>query len=204
MLLEKAYAKLYYGYLNIGQGGVSYRALQNLTGAPGERIYFSKAENLWKKIAEFDQKKFIMTTGAASNSNGLRSCHAYSLLGAHTINGEKVVELRNPWGKTEWQGAWGDNSGNWTPALKEKYHPQGTKDDGRFFMSFNDYTQHFEDLDVCYYHDNYTLSSFNDELDSDFIGCYKATVSTGEYYVILSQEDSNAFNPKEGQGKKKN
>ena len=140
MLLEKAYAKLFYGYLNIGQGGVPYRALQNLTGAPSESIDVISASNeFWNQLSDFDKKKYIMVSASTSNSNGLQSSHAYSLIGVHTIDGDRVVELRNPWGKTEWKGAWGDKSSNWTTALKKKYHPKGAKDDGRFFMSFNDY-----------------------------------------------------------------
>ena len=202
MLLEKAYAKLFYGYYNI-VGGVSYRALHNLTGAPGERFKIKTASNqLWNQLSDFDKKKYIMCTGCKSDSNGLQSSHAYSLIGVHEMSGERVVELRNPWGSTEWKGAWGDDSKKWTPSLRKKHHPKGAEDDGRFFMSFNDYCRHYEAFDVCYYNDNYTLSSFNDELDSDYIGCYKATVSKGDYYVILSQEDPKAFNPKKGQSKK--
>ena len=49
--------------------------------------------------------------------SGLLLNHAYSLLGVFEIDskektGEKIrlVLLRNPWGKKEWEGAWSTNS----------------------------------------------------------------------------------------------
>lgn len=48
---------------------------------------------------------------------GLLLNHAYSLLGVFEIDskekkGEKIrlVLLRNPWGKKEWEGSWSNNS----------------------------------------------------------------------------------------------
>ena len=44
--------------------------------------------------------------------------------------------LRNPWGESEWTGAWGDGSkewtGEWLDVLKELDHCFG--DDGQFVM----------------------------------------------------------------------
>ena len=38
---------------------------------------------------------------------GLVSGHAYSLIAAKVLsNGQKLVQLRNPWGDFEWNGAW--------------------------------------------------------------------------------------------------
>ena len=34
------------------------------------------------------------------------------------MNIERLVKLRNPWGKGEWKGDWGDDSWLWTPYLK--------------------------------------------------------------------------------------
>ena len=127
------------------------------------------------------------------------------MIGAHILKGEKVVELRNPWGHGEWSGDWSDNSKKWTKALKDKYHKKGAKDDGRFFMPFDRYYKHYTALHVCYYKKQNTLSSFHDELDNNFVGCYKVEVTKGgEYYFVLSQEDWNAFyHPNLKKGKKK-
>jgi len=35
------------------------------------------------------------------------------------IEGTKLIQLRNPWGEeTEWLGAWGDKSSQWTERRK--------------------------------------------------------------------------------------
>jgi hypothetical protein len=44
---------------------------------------------------------------------GLVDAHAYSLIGAFEINlrngkKERLCLIRNPWGKKEWTGDWGD------------------------------------------------------------------------------------------------
>ena len=42
--------------------------------------------------------------------------HAYSILSVTLLNtGDRLIQMRNPWGKTEWNGAWSDNDKRWTP-----------------------------------------------------------------------------------------
>jgi calpain-15 len=55
----------------------------------------------------------------------------------------KLVQLRNPWGKFEWAGDWGDNSNCWTPALKKQLNHTADANDGTFWMNFYDFTQYF-------------------------------------------------------------
>ena len=200
MVLEKAYAKLYSGYWNIGHGGLPFRALKDLTGAPSEHHLITKKTNkdeLWEHIKDCDEQNYMMAAGSSDQflkKNGIDGGHAYTLIGAHLLNGDRVLELRNPWGNGEWDGKWGDEDIAWTAELKRKHHPQGAKNDGRFFMPLNQFVRHFASYDICYYKDSYTLSSFLDELDNEFIGCYKAEVSVpGEYFVCLSQLDRHTF-----------
>ena len=211
MLLEKAYAKLYSGYWNIGHGGTSYQALKDLTGAPCEYNAIDEktdTNQLWNHLALCQQNKYVVSTGtvdAFDVENGLNPNHSYTFRGVHNINGEVLVELRNPWGPTQWAGDWGEGSEKWTEPLLEEYQVSGAKESGRFFIPFHDYCKYFDHYDTCYYEDGYVLSSFNDELDNDLIGCYKVeAVGAGNYYVMLSQEDKKAFyNPKFPSGIKK-
>ena len=54
---------------------------------------------------------------------GLVPEHSYSIMKAMTIesNGEEIqiCQMRNPWGKFEWSGDWGDESDLWTDELRE-------------------------------------------------------------------------------------
>lgn len=76
--------------------------------------------------------------------------HAYSLIDTFNIdNGIRLCNLRNPWGKLEWKGSWSDNDTRWTPELKK--HVGFTKEnDGKFFMSFDDFRNNFGRVDICY------------------------------------------------------
>ena len=65
-----------------------------------------------------------MTLGNWSNWKGLIEGHAYSVVKVVKVvkeNGKavKLVQLRNPWGKGEFEGAWSDNSKLWTEDLKQ-------------------------------------------------------------------------------------
>jgi len=42
------------------------------------------------------------------------------------------VNIRNPWGKTEWNGDWGDNSHLWTQKTLEQVGGHEKGDDGLF------------------------------------------------------------------------
>ena len=52
-------------------------------------------------------------------------------------NGEEqnLVKMRNPWKEGEWNGAFGDNSDDWTPELLAELEHTDT-DDGIFWMKY--------------------------------------------------------------------
>lgn len=90
MTLEKAWAKVHRGYLNINQGLAS-DALHDLTGAP--TISFRVGDKrLWDQIGHGERNGYIMTAGANESAGrdilssiGLVGSHSYSLLGAHEV-----------------------------------------------------------------------------------------------------------------------
>lgn len=101
--------------------------------------------------------------------------------------------MRNPWGNSdEWKGKYGDNDSNWTPELREKYNNVESKGDGRFFMPYSQFTEYFNCCSICYYKDDYILSSFNEVVESHIRNCYSFQITQeGEYFVSLSQTDSH-------------
>ena len=53
---------------------------------------------------------------APTNKNdpmGLEPWHSYSIFGAYSFKGEKIIKLRNPWGNREWRGDWCDSDQVW-------------------------------------------------------------------------------------------
>ncbi|XP_053555289.1 calpain-6 isoform X2 [Bombina bombina] len=94
---------------------------------------------------------------------GLVKGHAYSVteikkvpLGTTTLcfgKSEKLfmIRMRNPWGKREWRGAWSDESEEWRKVSKSQKETLGltVRDDGEFWMTFEDWCTNFTHADVC-------------------------------------------------------
>lgn len=98
---------------------------------------------------------------------GLINDHAYSLLGAYTIklkNGstERLLYVRNPWGSKEWSGKWSDKDPDWD-FYKSQVSNFEIKDDGCFYISFNDYDKFFYITTICYYVEGYDETGVCDE-----------------------------------------
>lgn len=135
MLLIKAWAKLYGGYLNINSG-TSMEVLADLTGAPVGHFELrdESEEAQWAKISAASSKKFIMCSDSKKLPNagndgvdpltGIIAFHAYSVIGTYEVmkdgkewrlvkesekgrsSNERLVKLRNPWGIGEYKGEW--------------------------------------------------------------------------------------------------
>ena len=96
--------------------------------------------------------------GEVTSDAGVVSGHAYSLISIHEIKDKtgkdvKLLKLRNPWGTGEWQGAWSDNSAEWTPAIRKQVGSE-EKDDGAFYIALEDYLEHFAWTSLCVENDN--------------------------------------------------
>lgn len=77
---------------------------------------------------------------------GIMELHAYSVMRAVEMDGQRLVMLKNPWGKGEWSGPWSDGSKEWTPEwLKKLNHRFG--DDGAFWISYEDLLRKYQAFD---------------------------------------------------------
>lgn len=102
--------------------------------------------------------------------------HAYSVLGVKTLSdGQRLVKLRNPWGKETYHGTWSDYSDDWTTTvLDEADH--AIADDGIFFMRLEDYHEQIETTYVNMDTTGWSMASFlmlGDQTakDGDFREC---------------------------------
>ena len=223
MILEKAWAKVHGGYLNIA-AGLTREALRDLTGASAKTFFTADGkERIWDIIHEAHNKEYVLTAGsddlnygsdAFIDKIGIAGSHAYSLLGAYEIvrkngrltvlpfnqrrnvdkhNKERVVKLRNPWGKGEWKGEWSDNSSRWTSELKRELGVE-RKEDGIFFMDFANFCKYYSDIQVCYYHDNYKYSAVNLQNKKGEIMFLRFELTgTGKYYFSVNQKNRRFF-----------
>lgn len=198
LLLEKAYAKAFGAYWNIGGAGAPCRALKDLTGAPTEFVKFKdhSDDEVFSKIITADKKNYIMVSPTKGSPQevqtdlGMIPFHAYTVISALQIGNEKIIKLRNPHGKGEWKGDWSDSSSKWTKALRKKHNVQDSVD-GTFYMPIKNFKQNFIEVAICHYNKQ-NIYSQRELVPSDMKGlkAWKIHVSTaGEYYVGLSQPD---------------
>ena len=77
---------------------------------------------------------------------------APSVLNNNTLDEEfKLICLRNPWGnEIEWNGDWSDDSDKWIqhPEISKKLDLE-RKDDGLFWMSWDDFNKTFNEIQIC-------------------------------------------------------
>lgn len=146
---------------------------------------------------------------------GIAGCHAYSVLGVYIIAFDKkegrpiryedldnlpgdtvverLVKLRNPWGKGEWTGDWSDSSEKWTPELRQALDVQEL-DDGIFHMSWEDFKQYFSDVQVCYYKEGYSYTSAKIQSEDNETQFFQIEFeTTGEYFISVNQKNKRFF-----------
>lgn len=106
---------------------------------------------------------------------------------------ERLVKLRNPWGKGEWKGAWSDESDEWTYDLKQQLNFESL-DDGVFYMTWNDFLKYYSDLQICYYHDEYKYSAIKltCEKNESIVVNFKLELK-GKYYFSVNQKNRRFF-----------
>lgn len=73
---------------------------------------------------------------------GLEPNHAYSILDVRCVHSDRLLHLRNPWGKFSWRGQWSDYDQVWRndPRLREELQPRGGGE-GIFWIGFSDFMQ---------------------------------------------------------------
>ncbi|MGV3623727.1 MAG: C2 family cysteine protease [Archangium sp.] len=106
MIFEKAYAQWKGGFGAI-EGGMSATAIEALTGHSTDFFGVTseaKPDELFRRIS--DAVKGGGAVVALSKpwdpaERGVVADHAYTLLGVEEKNGQKLVQLRNPWGERE-------------------------------------------------------------------------------------------------------
>ena len=113
LLIEKAIAKEYGGYKNINGGAIDY-GLMMMTGKPSfrynlltEELQLSITDNsFWNKIIGFINKGFLLGSGTLPEEEILMKYrtitgrHAYAILDAFELDGNKLLQLKDPKGTT--------------------------------------------------------------------------------------------------------
>ncbi|XP_041783640.1 calpain-B-like [Anopheles merus] len=171
-LLEKAYAKLHGSYEAL-DSGTGREGMVDLTGGITEfyQLKGNEPDDLFERLESNLARRSLITAGINGNDRervqrvNLVPQHEYSVtkvtrldatlhmldFGAGNAVDVRLICVRNPWGRGEWSGAWGDHSLEWIMVRDEKMEELNiVKEDGEFWMNFEDFVHHFDDVSVCY------------------------------------------------------
>ena len=93
---------------------------------------------------------------------------------AHEYTAHGLNKIRNPHGKREWQGDWSDKSSKWTERIKNELEFE-RKNDGVFWISFEDFMNFFYTTTICLYNKKYEDTFIADQHAFEKIGMLKMT-----------------------------
>ncbi|OWF52292.1 calpain-9-like [Mizuhopecten yessoensis] len=161
-LVEKAYAKLNKSYEAL-EYGFEADAFTDLTGGLAE----------WYNPTDLREQDFYLIRAAYQcgavigclsvdkegrterEKKGMVSNHSYVITGVEEIpyldSTAKLIRVRNPWGDTEWNGAWSDGSDEWDRVIEDIKQDLEltTQDDGEFWMNFRDFRREYCNMIIC-------------------------------------------------------
>ena len=169
-----------YGCYKKIQAGFAEEPLHDLTGAPIKYLFLYKddPEQNWKTLIRGSKLEYGMVASSNPGSDtetspsGIVQGHAYTFLNAtqiETQNGlERIVQLRNPWGSGEFKGKWSDYDEDWkniSQSQKKRINFDENRDDGIFFMRYEDFIKEFRSMTIAEINDNasYVYESCVDE-----------------------------------------
>jgi calpain-15 len=210
LILEKAYAKMYGSY-DVIEGGHPSLALRDLTGAPYDFIESSDENEVWNYISDSNTKGYLITCYTKStnvkeeqNPLGIVYGHAYSILDCAVVKGprgnDRIVQVRNPWGKFEWTGDWGDRSALWTEDIKKQVNFKDAED-GEFWMSVRDFVKYYEGVGICKFHSEYLYKSiaFDHKVNKTSTSMVRLIVTKPTHiFLSLNQKDDRCYEEKQG------
>uniref|UniRef100_A0A3B5KUL2 Si:dkey-19b23.13 n=1 Tax=Xiphophorus couchianus TaxID=32473 RepID=A0A3B5KUL2_9TELE len=176
-LLEKAYAKLN-GCYEALEGGNTAEALIDFTGGVSEPLSLDcealslsseRRKALFQTLAKVYEHKSLITCSIRGETVesvldcGLVRGHAYGITAVRKVRLAEnpprtggtfrlfMVRMRNPWGTTDWKGAWSQGSEQWQQLSRAEREKMGivVRDVGEFWMDLQDFCCYFTDVVVC-------------------------------------------------------
>ncbi|CAI5643296.1 unnamed protein product [Oreochromis niloticus] len=190
-LLEKAYAKVCGSYADM-RGGSSSDAFKDFTGGVYHCHNFAmdnapSHEELWLTLNRATKCKSLICCVSWPEADklantGLLVGRYYSVTGITEVklNDSKVrlVRVMNPCGTREWNGKWSDKSDMWDKVEPEVRKMCFDRDDGEFWMEFEDFCSHFLKVTICSETPNF--------LDGDFKCQWKCMIYDGSWVAGIS------------------
>jgi len=205
-LFEKAWAKVNGCYARIGCGGNCSDAFDVLTSAYTiilkiNNINEEAKEKLWIKLKKEKNNNCVICSGTRRlgifENVGLISQHAYTIMNLYEVNYEgkklRLVKLRNPWGEKEFNGDWSDKSSKWTDELKKQVDFEGVKDDGIFYMSYDDFIEYYSLIEILKFKKGYNIIASHKIKKSEAHKCHilKFEIKENEKNIFINLYQKN-------------
>ena len=162
-IIEKAYMKLNGGYDFPGSNsGIDMFAL---TGWIPEQFHTKDeasdfdTKRLWERMLSASKYGDCLLTvatgelaeygGQEEEKVGLVRTHAYAVLQVREVLGQKLLQLKNPWAKLQWKGAYSASDKRWADAKLRQalnYDPSGAMqhDNGVFWIDYESLLRFFQ------------------------------------------------------------
>ncbi|KFY22509.1 hypothetical protein V493_06553 [Pseudogymnoascus sp. VKM F-4281 (FW-2241)] len=211
-LLEKAYAKAHGDFATI-DGGYTGEGIEDLTGGVTMELFSTDIldkDAFWTNELLRVNEEFLFGCSSClfagwGERKGIIEGHAYSIMRAVEMDGERLLLLKNPWGKGEWTGPWSDGSKEWTPEWMTKLdHRFG--DDGAFWISYADFLKKYQTFDrTRLFTNDWKVTHQWTSLTIPWSVDYNATKfaftinKPASIVVVLNQLDGRYFRGLEGQ-----
>jgi len=217
-LAQKAFAKMHGSYAAIN-GGKPTEAMRFLTGAPCQGFLLSKFHHdankkdklwLWNQLTNRGAD-YLFTCGIGPNEEarklGLPDNHAYTILATFCDLEDRVLKIRNTWGKYnkdglgEWKGKWSDyDQKRWKEYLRRTSYGYQPANDGIFHISFDDFLKYFTTVEICYLYKNFNLQAIECVSKSEETKYFLLSVDKKEtsFYIMVNQESKRKFSQLSG------
>lgn len=112
-----------------------------------------------KKLTSYFKVKDNPKATNAKHSASSAAETAASVAPEH-VDGLRLLQIRNPWGKKEWEGQFGRQSDQWTRRLRAQL-PSTRENDGTFWIPWHDFLMRFSNVDVLKAHKGWHMMSID-------------------------------------------
>ena len=204
MSIEKALAKKHGNYSNLVSKSVQ-NTFVDLTGCPTFRYRFTDQviinqinnDKFWNTLREWLVVQFLVIVtpkekidkSQVPEFSTEKSLQVYRII---SVEGNKILNIRNPWEKVEWKGNWSETSPLWTPSILKQVEPEFEKYPNNFWISWESLLSNFDEINVC------KVSGWN---EMSLTGKFLTLINTNDksirrflsnsYYQLNVQKETN-------------